>query len=78
MKFANQCGVPPPLPNGQRPGQIFVFPNTYNSQCLTGYSIDGVSQVAAFTASCQPDGEFRGIEECQPVQCGKAPTQRLA
>ena len=55
------------LPNGLRPGQIFVFSHTYNSQCLTRYSVDGVGTVAAFTPPARLTGSSRASGEHQQV-----------
>merc|ERR1719428_2540540 len=66
-----QCGVPPPIPNGIRPGELMYYPTSNQAQCLAGYSVGGSATVSSFSISCLATGDFKGIVTCEPVACGK-------
>jgi hypothetical protein len=68
-----QCGVPPPIPNGLRPGEIIKYPRQANAQCKAGYAVAGAAGDVTFTLTCDADGNFQGLQSCDPVSCGLPP-----
>jgi hypothetical protein len=66
-----QCGVPPPIPNAVRPGELMFYPTQNTAQCLAGYAVGGSPTETSFTITCLATGDFEGIVSCEPVACGK-------
>jgi hypothetical protein len=54
---------------------VFVYPQTTDVQCNEGYSTDTTAEpeAAEYTLSCQSDGTFGGVRQCQRVSCGVPP-----
>jgi hypothetical protein len=68
-----QCGVPPPIPNAIRPGEIMFYPNQNNALCMAGFAVGGTADVTSFTIECLADGNLKGVVSCDPVSCGMPP-----
>jgi len=68
-----QCGVPPPIPNGIRPGEVMYYPNQNNALCKAGFAVGGTADVTSFTIECDATGSLKGVVACEPVSCGAPP-----
>ena len=51
------------VPNTRSRTDTLIFSEEAKYNCMA----DGVKQ---FTMKCESDGEFSGLSECNPVQCG--------
>lgn len=60
-----RCGHPGDTPNGQREGNVFVYPNRVKYTCVEGYELIGRPY-----RTCGADGQWSGtLPMCRPVRC---------
>ena len=65
-----QCGVPPPIPTGIRPGEVMYYPTINNDLCKIDFAVGGVADATSSTIECDKDGNLQGVVSCEPASCG--------
>jgi CUB/sushi domain-containing protein len=65
------CGRIPNVEFAEYTHMQHLYPEQSEVMCRPGYTVDGTIQgLATFQVSCESDGNFGGMRECQKVSCG--------
>jgi CUB/sushi domain-containing protein len=73
------CGHAPAREHASTPGAKYVFQETADYTCLSGFSTDGTAAGSKeFTLECAATGEYTGDGKCSPVSCGAVAVPKTA